>query len=295
MKTTLIEQANRELSRSKRDLDRAKDAINEELRRINQTRAFDQCKLWSELYYAYPNSNQIKGYLAKVTKFTDAYPHHASALSALAAVVSDKAKATEEAKAGVEKARSETARLRAAKAADKGDNNLIAAMAGPRADYRVRCVESIKETIEFITAALAKHSYDISVAYPWPTRAVVEPFKARRMSDVRREAEVFFVSVEAVRSMHSPNIVALRENIEEVISDLADKLVAAHFDGYIYKLSKKIGKPIATATHAGSIWTDCLLTVICEDGETQVWHTKCIFNRSILNKIFNQWPTRRQS
>jgi len=294
MKTTLIGQANRELSKAKRELDRAKDSINDELRRINKGDAFAQCQLWSDLYYAFPNSKQIKGYLVKLAKFTAKYPQHEATLSAWAAVITAKAQATEECQAGVEKARVETLQKREAKAADKGDQNLIAALAGPREDYRVRCVDLLRKDIETAEAKLAKNGHDLNAAYPSPVRGE-EPLTARFKVEARRFVGQFFRSTGQGSYTAGPYIVVRRDDNEAVISALADKMVSAHFDGYIYKLSHKIGKPVATATHTGSIWTNCVLVVTCQDGETQTWHTQCIFNTSVLGRVFNQWPTRRQS
>jgi hypothetical protein len=57
----------------------------------------------------------------------------------------------------------------------------------------------------------------------------------------------------------------------------------------------KIGKEITSARTNGLIWDCATIWAFCTDGEEQVWHTQCIINRSVYNKLFNQWPTRRLS
>ena len=69
----------------------------------------------------------------------------------------------------------------------------------------------------------------------------------------------------------------------------------ADFDGYVAKLATKIDQRIVTAKLEGSLWTNSVLTVLTEGGVSQVWHTHCIINVSVLGNAFNQWPTRRIS
>lgn len=286
MKTTIIGEAQRTLNKAKRAFDQSRNAVSDELSRLEKTNQFSDRSLWSDLYYASPNSNQVTGYLAKVAKFVAKCPEASQGVQTLAAAVEAAAQAVAAAKAGLEAAQAQVKADREARLADKGDQNLIAAMAKPRGEYRKRCIKHIQEDIATITVALEAAAYNINAAYPYPGRDIRERVKTIRMIEDRRYAEKFFKPVDQ-------DTVALRSDIEAVIADLAEKMVSNHFDGYIYKLSKKIGKPVAHAAHLGSIWTDCTLIVTCQDGESQTWHTQCIFNRSCLGKIFNQWPTRR--
>lgn len=80
----------------------------------------------------------------------------------------------------------------------------------------------------------------------------------------------------------------------DVVPETAREEGRAIFNSYLAKLAKKIGARINSANLQGSIWTDCLLHVYTETGE-QVWSTRVIINRSVYNKLFNQWPTRRVS
>lgn len=291
-KLTLIEQANKTLRQAQNAFDTARSAVSGELLELNkdESRPFNQCPAWNDLYYAMPNSNQVAGYLVKAAKFVAKYPEKSQAVALAAQGVEVAAKAVAVAKAALVETKEQVKAARAAKLADKGDQNLIAAMAEPRAEYCVRCVQFIKDSLLEIAIKLEAAAYNINVAYPYPGRDVRERAKALMMTENRRYAEKFF-NLTGVDN----NTVAVRNDIETVIATLADKMVSDHFDGYIYKLSRKIGKPVATAKHQGSIWNNCTLTVTCQDGDTQVWHTKCIFNRSVLGKYFNQWPTRRQS
>jgi hypothetical protein len=81
----------------------------------------------------------------------------------------------------------------------------------------------------------------------------------------------------------------VRNYIENTI-----KSAEMDYNAFIQKLIEKIGKPVVNAKMIGNIWTNCMLTVVCEDGEQQKWHTQAIINFSKYGKAFNQFPTRRK-
>jgi hypothetical protein len=81
----------------------------------------------------------------------------------------------------------------------------------------------------------------------------------------------------------------------------ADEAVA----GFSAKLAGKIDTLLAEQSNGGTtatvtsvvcttinIWENSVLTVHLSDGNRQTWHTKVIWNQSVLGKQFNQWPTR---
>lgn len=284
------------LYEAKRAFDKAKDAVNDEARVIfgeNRDR-WQQHTLLNELYYAMPAFSQVAGYMKRAVKLFAAAPELEARLRPLVQATVDAGAAVGTAKEAHEAAKAQRKLDQAAKKADKGDQNLIAAMAEPRNEYRVRCLEHIRSTVQRTVEMVEAHKHDLNKAYPYPAHREQRE-TARMMHENRRFAEKFFQGATSSNYQAGVYIVVRRDNNEEVIQALADKMVSDYFDGYIYKLSKKIGKPVKTATHEGSLWTNCKLTVTCEDGETQVWHTKCIFNCSCLGKVFNQWPTRRVS
>ncbi len=74
------------------------------------------------------------------------------------------------------------------------------------------------------------------------------------------------------------------------------------FDSYTQKLAGKIGLEIDRAVVLGNLWQNSVLVAHIEAGfwnehptrqPVQRWSTKMILNRSVLNNLFNQWPTRR--
>jgi hypothetical protein len=69
--------------------------------------------------------------------------------------------------------------------------------------------------------------------------------------------------------------------------------MATDFDGYVNKLSTKIGEGVVSAEITGRLWDYSTLTVTKNDGSVERWRTQQIINVSCLGKLFNQWPTRR--
>lgn len=168
------------------------------------------------------------------------------------------------------------------------------ALAEPRGQYRTHYRNRLVEQVDAIASKLAANGMDLELVAPYP-RSNIGRNAYLAAVDLYQFARRFFASVKCSRSMRDPDIVAPKPNRDEILDKLADEATARYFDGYVIKLSVKIGKPIASAKLVGSLWTDSTLNVICEDGENQVWHTQCIFNTSCLGRIFNQWPTRRKA
>jgi len=288
------------LRQAKREFEAAQEAVNGILLVIlNSNRdRFNKSDAFQALYYAQPNITQTNGYGTKGSKFATELADMPELALQLGLAVGKVLRAgeaavvvkNEEAAAKTTRRTAQTAK-REARKAYKGDVKLIEAMSAPRAEYRERCVTHIRELISITASKLAQFGNDLELAYPYPKSNVARD-AARRMIDDRKVAEKYFSGPHTGTTAY---IVAPRENTEEIVSATADAMVAQYFDGYIIKLSGKIGKPVATATHRGSIWQNGVLSIICEDGEKQVWHTQCIINRSYLGNLFNQWPTRRKS
>lgn len=90
-------------------------------------------------------------------------------------------------------------------------------------------------------------------------------------------------------------------NIDAVLDAEAHAMTERDFDSYTQKLAGKIGLVIERAHVIGNLWQASVLVAHIEAGfwnesnrqPVQRWSTKMILNRSVLNKLFNQWPTRR--
>lgn len=97
------------------------------------------------------------------------------------------------------------------------------------------------------------------------------------------------------------NIVAVREDIGSMIRHRAAAEALGAVQGYAAKMAVKvterapgvaIDSVAVTAAGAGGLWSYSYLDVVLVNKATQRWHTQIIINRSVYNKLFNQWPTR---
>ncbi len=88
---------------------------------------------------------------------------------------------------------------------------------------------------------------------------------------------------------------AAKKNIEWTARDEENAAESARLSllRYVIKLQNKIGKVVTAADLKGNVWAESELSVVCEDGEKQQWHTKHIYNFSCYGKQFSQWPSRR--
>jgi hypothetical protein len=68
---------------------------------------------------------------------------------------------------------------------------------------------------------------------------------------------------------------------------------AAHqYESFICKLEDKIGSHSAATLDGSHVWGYSILTVTTPEG-VQRWKTQTIINMSKLDKLFNQYPTRK--
>jgi len=169
---------------------------------------------------------------------------------------------------------------------------LKVATADIRAAYTQRYTATMLVFLEDMRKGLAAVGMDAKVFAPYPS-GNLRKADYRQAEAKYRLVRTHFRSVKGCLSMHEPEIVVEKEDSEPRLRAQAKRDADATVDSYLHKLAGKIGKPIVSATTNGNIWDYATLTVVCEDGETQVWRTNCIINRSCLGKIFNQWPTRR--
>lgn len=58
------------------------------------------------------------------------------------------------------------------------------------------------------------------------------------------------------------------------------------------KLETKVGEVTSATLDGSHVWGLSVMTVKTVGGETVKWQTRQIWNRSVLGKVFAQWPTR---
>jgi hypothetical protein len=89
----------------------------------------------------------------------------------------------------------------------------------------------------------------------------------------------------------SQHVLAVNEaGIARLVAD-AEAQAGASFDGYVAKLTEKVGECDSAAV-VGYLWQYSHLTVN-KGAVVEVWKTQQIVNVSVLGTLFNQWPTRK--
>jgi len=154
-------------------------------------------------------------------------------------------------------------------------------------------VEATKEMIARFTAELEKANWDLNLAFPRPNG-----FGSRSAYMQKKAARDFaFSLVRTVDPSYRPNqpvfVRVCEENIARVLTTAA-KDAAAQYEAYVNKLVEKVGEcDSAEMGYNNGVWFDSNLVVVKGDTK-EVWNTKCIINRSVHGKVFNQFPTRKR-
>ena len=154
-------------------------------------------------------------------------------------------------------------------------------------------VEATKEMIARFTAELEKANWDLNLAFPRPNG-----FGSRSAYMQKKAARDFaFSLVRTVDSSYRPNQPMFVRMCEESIARalvVAAKDAAAQYEAYVVKLINKVGEcDSAVMGFMNGVWHDSDLVVTKGDSK-EVWNTKCIINRSVHGKVFNQFPTRKR-
>lgn len=171
-----------------------------------------------------------------------------------------------------------------------------------QAKFEARVFASLETQLSDIEKVLAAHHGDVGMAYPFVTRTGVKDH-----SHANPSHPLFWRWFE--RTNEAPgcrNLVRRKANTTEFNKAEAARIADEHLASFSAKLAGKVdtelaehaeGKPATgqvervTCT-SGDVWTNSILTVDTNYGR-QVWHTKIIWNTSVLGKQFNQWPTTR--
>jgi hypothetical protein len=169
-------------------------------------------------------------------------------------------------------------------------STLVNLLSQHKEEYANTAVTRANEHYEWIMSRLAEHDFDLDRAAPKPTSHMPRE-KYLRMQEYRYMlmgmTTPVGAGVQAV--MRQPS----QEKKDAYAAECKSNAIAS-YEAWVAKIIQKIGKPVVKATMNGNPWNGSTIAVTCNDGEEQVWHTQMIINRSVYNKLFNQFPTRRQ-
>jgi serine protease inhibitor ecotin len=161
-----------------------------------------------------------------------------------------------------------------------------------RKDLIERYTALALEQLQKMREELSKAGMDLEKVAPYPNASKMRRVQYRAALRKRQYFSRFFKTGDSYR-MNGPHIVAEIPDAENRLRAETKIAADAQVDSYINKLAGKIGKQAASVRVNGRVWDGAVMEVVCEDGEAQSWRTKCIINRSVYGKFFNQWPTRR--
>lgn len=152
-------------------------------------------------------------------------------------------------------------------------------------------VEATREVIARIKAKLEAADWDLNVAFPRPSHNTSRAtYMAQRAA--HDYARCLVSPVHCSRRPSEPFLVTWSEEGVARAIDTAAKDAACQYEAYVCKLVKKVGEcDAAKMGFNGGVWFDSDLVVTKGDAK-EVWNTKCIINRSVHGKVFNQFPTR---
>lgn len=268
---------------------------------------------WSDLYYG-KTPKRAREHLAKLAKdFPAAAAAAAPAVEAMLVALAQSEVERAERKAALEARRTERAQkaakkttlgvdLRAKGGEEASEATYLALRAGLR-PIQVELTTWLRETfaseIATIRQRLAKHDGRADLAYP----LIERNWRTGQRETVPGSFDSphpLFVQVFAIthlRPAAAGALATLQPDAEETIAREAAAAAEAALAGYCAKLAGKVdregmGAVRSVTCSTANIWDNSVLTVATEKGD-QVWHTKVIWNRSVLGKQFNQWPTRR--
>lgn len=152
-------------------------------------------------------------------------------------------------------------------------------------------VEATHEVIAAYKSKLEAANWDLDVAFPRPS---INTSRATYMAQKARHdfASSLVRSTVSCRRRSEPNLVEWNEEgVSRAVNEAA-KDAAFQYEAYVCKLVKKVGEcNDAKMAFNNGVWFDSNL-VVTKGENKEVWNTKCIVNRSVYGKVFNQFPTR---
>lgn len=152
-------------------------------------------------------------------------------------------------------------------------------------------VEATHEVIAKIKAKLEAANWDLNVAFPRPG---IHTSRANYIAQKAAHdyARSLVTPVQCSRRPSEPFMVTwCEEGVARAVNEAA-KDAAFQYEAYVCKLVKKVGEcNDAKMAFNNGVWFDSNL-VVTKGEIKEVWNTKCIVNRSVYGKVFNQFPTR---
>lgn len=154
-------------------------------------------------------------------------------------------------------------------------------------------IEATHEVIAKIKSKLESANWDLNAVFPYPNG-----FQSRASYMAQKAAHDYAHSLVKVVNYNykrnSPMIVEMSEAGIARAIDNAAKDAAFQYEAYVAKLIKKVGDcDNAVMGFNNGVWHDSNLVVTKGDTK-EIWNTKCIVNRSVYGKVFNQFPTRKR-
>lgn len=176
----------------------------------------------------------------------------------------------------------------------KADSSaLIKIFESHMAEYIAMARKRAKEFIDQKIEILKSHGWDIDKVAPSPS--INMGSTAYQMAKAKRS---LYTSITKSKSSYlrrgEPDIREVNHTMVERYIEMSAQGAEESYRAFMAKMMHKIGKTVVDAKMTGNIWTNAIITVTCDDGEEQVWHTKMILNFSKYARMFNQFPSRRK-
>lgn len=175
-------------------------------------------------------------------------------------------------------------------------NPIEAAVAPLKNDAMDAAEKYARQLVERIGKDLEAADWNMETAAPYPNGNMSRP-QYMTMINKRRLFDRVTTSDEKrmkgiIRRPGAPHFVVVDSASVERFVVEARKDAAAQYDAFVAKLTFKIGDCSAAVLEGNHVWGCSYLTVTKASGN-EVWKTQSIINVSKLNKVFNQWPTRK--
>lgn len=154
-----------------------------------------------------------------------------------------------------------------------------------------RAAKESQIVIDRVLNDLSENNWDAQICAPFPSSRDSDfvrgksKYELYRMLTSRQD--------DMSRRPHSPDIRKVNQKLQDQFIENAKRDAGIQYDAFVAKLVAKVGEVTEATLDGEHVWGYSILTVKKPDGEVQRWKTQMIINVSKLNKLFNQWPTRK--
>jgi hypothetical protein len=187
----------------------------------------------------------------------------------------------------------------AVKNARKASRKIVAAKAAGTA----RPVSLVLATVLPLMETMAKDAGDRALAHVAEVRAKVAAEgldvaypEAARLSGNDRWNRQLIAKTERQNARRRFAAMITGENAEEFVTNYIESEVFSaqqQFRAFAAKLEHKVGAITEAKLQVlNGVWGESYLYVTTAEGVAQCWKTQTIVNRSVLDNLFYQWPTR---